>query len=293
MNSVTRINASDLKYMVHKAVNEVISRQKVRLNENDDEKSYTAIGFASKFYTLWHIIERVERTPYGVYERTLYQFVKSISTDLEKAKAKYPDAVFIPDLRGHHSFERTKRMETYGEDEFRKGKYAGQKVADCKDLGYLCWALQDCPSVFPDAAKPVAEDILTAAGYRIIHEDWGTKIIFPEEIEAFEKAQEECDEVLAQIENGAVTVYPMGNLDGEGILYDGSKGQIRYQFPEDKYKSMYYRGYYYGLPMDAKGTGKKIKGKELIIIPEDYELDDKTCYYFPILNVKVKDFKIN
>lgn len=289
MSDLIKINGADLKHMVKKVLNEVVSNRK-KLNE-EDEKTYSAIGFASKFYTLWYITERVERTPYGVYERTLYQFVKSISTDLDRAKEKYPDAVFIPDLRGHRSFERTKKI-SHGPDEFKSGKYAGQKVADCQDYSYLAYILQNSPYILPDGYKEVVEDMLTQKGYRIENHDYGVSIETPEEVRRKEEAFEKADEFVARIEAGdSIEVVPTGNLNEEGVLTvkiaDGL--YALYQFPEGGYKIMYYSGYYYGLPLDAKGKGKKIKGKKLIITPGDYEVEDG---YNVEIKVKVKDFQI-
>lgn len=289
MSNLIKINENDLRHMVKKVLNEVASTRG-KLNE-DDEKTYSAIGFASKFYTLWYITERVERTPYGVYERTLYQFVKSISTDLDRAKEKYPDAVFIPDLRGHRSFERTKKI-SHGPDEFKSGKYAGQKVADCQDYSYLAYILQNSPYILPDGYKEVVEDMLTQKGYRIENHDYGVSIETPEEVRRKEEAFEKADEFISQLETGNnIEVFPKGNLNDEGVLIDkiGDGLYASYQFPKGRYKLLYYSGSYYGLPTDAKGTGKKIKGKKLIIVPGEYEVEDG----FNIeIKIQVKDFQI-
>ena len=302
MNNLISINGSDLKYMVGKVLNEVAAKRG-KLNE-EDEKSYEAIGFASKFYTLWYITERIERTKYGVYEKTLCQFVKSISTDLEKAKAKYPDAVFIPGLRGHTSFERTRRIRAAtGPDEFKSGKYAGQKVTDCQDYSYLAYVLDNCPYILPDGFQEVVEGMLTDAGYIITHHTYEYSggeyltIRTPEDVKRFEQLHEEADELIAQLETGSINVMAAGNLSDEGVLSDPERGTIiKYQFPKDKYKVLFYNGYGYGLPVDAKGVGKKIKGKMLTIIPEDYEIENEDFgdgLTIPHIKVIVKDFKIN
>ncbi len=290
MSNLISINGDDLKYMVGKTLNEVMSRRG-KLNE-EDEKNYTAIGFASKFYTLWYITERIVRTPYGVYEKTLYQFVKSISTDLNRTQEKYPDAVFIPDLRGHKSFVRTKKIST-GPDEFKSGKYAGQKVTDCQDYRYLAYVLDSCPYILPDGFKEVVEDMLTEKGYRIEHRDYGLSIKTPEEVRRMEEQYEKTEEFLARLEAGdAIEVTPTSNLSGEGVLTDMVYNGVYalYKFPEGRYQVRYYNGYEYALPTDAKGKAKMVKNKKkLIIIPGDYEVEEG---FNMEIKVNVKDFQI-
>ena len=62
------------------------------VDPNGRIKEYDAIGFANKFYTLWHVIERE-------YSKT-YVFRKNISFSKEKAFKLYPDAVYDEKLRG-------------------------------------------------------------------------------------------------------------------------------------------------------------------------------------------------
>ena len=55
----------------------------------------TAIGFANKFYTLWHITEETKPLGNGrSYMITHYTFIKNISFDKETALSKYPEAIF-------------------------------------------------------------------------------------------------------------------------------------------------------------------------------------------------------
>ena len=61
----------------------------------------TAIGFANKFYTLWHITEETKPLGNGrSYVITNYTFIKNISFDKGVALSKYPEAIFDENLRG-------------------------------------------------------------------------------------------------------------------------------------------------------------------------------------------------
>ena len=161
MNKLIKIDETDLKTMVNNVVNKV-TKHKGMVNENTG-KSYLAIGFATKFYTLWTVTEEVEENETGVYEKTYCHFLKNISMDFNRAKEKYPEAVYVSDLRGHTSFFHTKCIEKYGEDEFKGGKYAGEKITDCKDYNYLLWAWDKYPNVISYGARDLIEAILDKA----------------------------------------------------------------------------------------------------------------------------------
>jgi len=283
MSKLISINEGDLKSMVDKVVSEV-TRRRSMLKE-DSSKSYTAIGFATKFYTLWTVTETVETNESGVYEKTYCTYLRNISMNLDRAKEKYPDAVFVPDLRGHTSFCRTKCVEKYGEDEFKGGKYVGQKIADCKDYNYLLWAWDKYPYVISYGARDLVEAILDSAGYKKIND---SKIVTPEEYAKIEASFTECEEVAAKFKEGPVTVLFTRNLDEYG---NTTVGNITYHF--ENVKDMYYQGYTYCLPVDSKGKAKKIKGKELTLMADDCQMEVNEYGWGATLTVHVKDFVVN
>lgn len=265
-------------------VKNIINESVKRILMEDNEKSFLAIGFATKFYTLWEIIERIERTEYGVYEKTLHRFIKNVSTDLDRAKEKHPDAVFVPGLRGHTSFYTTKCLQTFGDDEFRGGKYAGQKIEDCTDIPFLYWAW-DKSNVVPWGAREIAISTLEKAGYKQIND---YKIVTPEEYAKIEASFGNCEEMAAKFTEGPVTIFAPRNLDEEGHLSVGNNTILK--FPH--YNQMEYQGYYYALPVDAKGKAKRIKGKELSIIADSCEVETSEYGWGATLYVVVKDFAV-
>ena len=98
-----KLNLNDIKTIVAEVVNRVYNSvneidNPMMQNVNDDAgKSYEAIGFANKFYTLWSVYE----TKY----KKIYTYIKNISFSKERAHQLYPNAEFVDELRGKtHSF---------------------------------------------------------------------------------------------------------------------------------------------------------------------------------------------
>lgn len=99
------------------------------------------IGFTTKFYTLWDVTVDTFTDAYGRKgRRVAATFIKNVSMDEKAARAKYPDAPVDLSLRGHSSWTRTE-WEPLPGDVFPCGKYMGQPIAECDDLGYLYWAV--------------------------------------------------------------------------------------------------------------------------------------------------------
>ena len=242
------------------------------------------IGKSDKFYTLWEVNTETRTTMRGeTYRVTTHQYIKNISFDLVKATNKYPNAILDTSLRGHSSWTSVDYPKP-PVDEFQGGKYRGDKIAECTDYQYLHWAY-DLGYIIPYDAREIVLGILESQGYRKIND---THIATPEEVERIEKSYTECEEAQKTLEEfGFIKIVTTKNLDEFGNL---SVGNIEFNFPN--YKELEYGGYPYGLPIDSKGKAKRIKNKEIEIIPESWETVIDEYGWGATLNVEVKDFKI-
>jgi hypothetical protein len=98
------------------------------------------IGFAGTFYTMWTV--ETETTAFGVWNRFTYH--KNLSIDLDTAVAKFNAAGgvgndFCDELRGKSRSYQTFTKIEYLPTQFNCGKYSGNLIAECTDLGYLKW----------------------------------------------------------------------------------------------------------------------------------------------------------
>jgi len=242
------------------------------------------IGKSDKFYTLWEVNTETRTTMRGeTYRVTTHQYIKNISFDLVKATNKYPNAILDTSLRGHSSWTSVDYPKP-PVDEFQGGKYRGDKIAECTDYQYLHWAY-DLGYIIPYDAREIVLGILESQGYRKIND---THIATPEEVERIEKSYTECEEAQKTLEEfGSIKIVATKNLDEFGNL---SVGNIEFNFPN--YKELEYAGYPYGLPIDSKGKAKRIKNKEIEIIPASWETAIDEYGWGATFNVEVKDFKI-
>lgn len=242
------------------------------------------IGKADKFYTLWEVNTETRTTMRGeTYRVTTHQYIKNISFDLVKATNKYPNAILDTSLRGHSSWTSVDYPKP-PVDEFQGGKYRGDKIAECTDYQYLHWAY-DLGYIIPWESREIVLGILESHGYRKIND---THIATPEEVERIEKSYTECEEAQKTLEEfGSIKIVATKNLDEFGNL---SIGNIEFNFPN--YKELEYAGYPYGLPIDSNGKAKRIKNKEIEIIPESWETVIDEYGWGATLNVEVKDFKV-
>lgn len=121
---IVKLTVEDINSMVKESINKVTNvlceedNSPLQTTNDKPEKEYEAIGFANKFYTLWHVIERK-------YSKT-YIYRKNISFSKEKAFEKYPDAVFDERLNGmSHTF--TVRTVTGGSSDDYMEKFSISK----------------------------------------------------------------------------------------------------------------------------------------------------------------------
>lgn len=248
----------------------------------------TAIGFANKFYTLWQISEETRPLGNGCsYLVTHYYYIKNISFDKETALAKYPNAILDENLRGKTASWESKKEVWNNVDTFRFGKYAYTKIAECSDTNYIAWYWNQ---VYTEH-KEYVEEVLKNRGYEIrvnIYENYqGQKVanqylMSPEDLENERKNNEKMNMILEKCKNNEMFEFvPEYNLDEEGDYRDED---IIFHF--DNIKEMYYQGYSYYLPLDAKGKAKRFKNKNVKITKYTYETDNN------VITINVKEFEI-
>ena len=242
------------------------------------------IGKSNKFYTLWDVYSETRHTQRGeAYKVIHHQYIKNISFDKDIAMSKHPDAVLDENLHGHSSWTSYDYPKP-PMDEFRGGKYRGDKIAECTDYNYLLW-VYDLGYIIPSESREIVLGILESQGYRKINEN---HIATPEEVERIEKSYIECEEVQKTLEEfGSIKIVADKNLDEFGNL---SIGNIKFNF--HNYKELEYGGYPYRLPVDSNGKAKRIKNKEIEIISESWKTVINEYGWGATLNVEVKDFKI-
>lgn len=226
-----------------------------------------AIGFATKFYTLWDIetqpifSTRVSANgenhfKSGEFHKCIY--IKNISTDVEKVKNIYPDLDILEGLRGHsNSFEyetgRPSHIE-YENDVFSKGYNKGEIIENCSDIRSLQWAFENEDNT--DRISNI-ENKLNQLGLYYYDYSW----VSNETIRSLNENTERIKKVYSDFtDTSTITIQPLKNLAGNGII---EIDEIKYAFPD--HTKMYYNGFVYSIPT-INGIGKRIKGKTLELV---------------------------
>ena len=244
------------------------------------------IGKANKYWTLWEVYEDTRYFRGEPYKVSVHEYLKNISFDLETAKDKYPDAIVDENLHGTSSWESpvaSYDKPDYPDDCFQKGKFRGTKIADCKDLEYLQWALG---SILHGEAARIAEEILVGHGYRRLND---LAIVDPETAADIDRKNAAVDDAITRIERGEkLTLVADYNPTEEHEIVDHSTG-IVFNFPEISVQ--YYRGYEYYLPV-SNGKAKRVKGKTVEVVPDHYERETNRYGWKDRLTVYVKSFKV-
>lgn len=219
------------------------------------------IGFASEFYTLW----RLDCEPYFDSQGRLLgyhwrgTFIKNVAKDIARVRELFPDLEIDTSLRGHHSFNTFEaHKEVFPDDVFGFGKYKGQYIESCTDVEYLHWAWDG--DYLTDANKVHAAVVLNQAGYHII--------------DGFLYSASQYDTLMQhrEFENTINAGNPFNVLFESSLNNYGQyffRGQVL-NFKD--YKTMYYNGYEYGLPI-VNGKTKRIKGKTFRILSYNLKED--------------------
>lgn len=223
------------------------------------------IGFTTKYYTLWDIYsEEISGRDGRKGKKVTATYLKNISTDLESAKARHPEATLDMNLHGTRSWNRT-AWEPLPMDVFHGGRYRGQSIAECSDLEYLFWAY--CCSFFSnEEQRDIAKDVLLRSGLYVMYKDRLLKEAEATRLEAEDtEIQELCDTLTA---GGAITVdnengiHLDENTEDRRFVSFSRDGRIILVWPEDMLVEHEYYGHRYWMPV-KKDKGVRIKNREI------------------------------
>jgi len=212
------------------------------------------IGFANLYYTLWDVwnetMYKVDHNgkAWPTHINTHFDYIKNISIDLDKVKAKYPDLEINEELKGQSRSFIKNREEDLSPELLKFGKYSGYTVQEVseKDFDYILWLIKNCYSV---ATVEICKEIPKVMEYLKNIEDAENKAIIDRE-EAFAEMlrvgiyEFTADRNLRMYEDFAyITV--------DGITFKFNAGAFSYNE---------YNGHSYGLPI-INGKAKRMKGK--------------------------------
>lgn len=218
------------------------------------------IGFANKYYTLWEVSINVTNKGNRNIETTNYHYLKNISFDLDKVKVSFPDVDIDETLKGRTVSFKTQKIIWTDVDTFRFGKYSGLKIAEVNDLKYTKWYWDQIDTDHRDYVTSFLEN----NGYVLR----GSFMLSPDEYKKILDRQKQIPEIIDRLECGDFRVKCEKNLNEFGEYRSDAFALVF-----KKCRVMSYRDCYYALPMIGK-VGKKIKGKEIIILDADWNVDD-------------------
>lgn len=240
-----------------------------------------AIGFADKYYTLWSIDEECYQESNGrVVKTTRFRYDKNISFDKDTAITKYPNAVFMEELRGKTRSWNYTKTEWSNVDTFRFGKYYGSKIADCTDNSYLEWYFDAADK---DGHQDYVGEVLMSRGYEIRR--WGERgkkyLMSPEALEDERREKKEMEERITMLKtNEPFEVFIDRNPSYEGFHEDGN---TTYHFQE--VKECYYQDWEYYLPI-LNGKAKRVKNKNILIKKYTFSTTPNK------INIEILDFEV-
>lgn len=254
------------------------------------DSNINKIGFAGTFYTLWNICtEDVHHTDmrgdvHKTGVRCNYNYIKNISTDLEKAKSLHPDLEVDEDLYGRNtSWSKFTPIEQIDltPNILKFGKYKDQDINDLvdTDLDYIVW---------------VSNTNYSANG---VYAKTHPKVLqyYIDEANTKSAIKAKTDELLESItKEGKITVTLERNFGlyentaSTNFIKDGVNINLRLQSPN--FKEMSYQGHDYALPTIG-GKSKRIKGKEVIF--EVIGVEREEFYDEIIVYINVKLLAIN
>ena len=227
------------------------------------------IGFTNKYYTLWEV-ENKGRWTYYTYKQNL-------SFDLDKAKAKVPDAIVDLSLHGSSSF----RVESVPQDCFQFGKYRGERFAECGDIEYMAWYHNTCKN---DNLQKYVRPILEKSGYALFNGEMHTE----DEIKWLEYAMSQFPFFEGKINNKEVFRLPLKKnltkrIDECGIKNIGVYENIFCNLLFDEIEERAYNNHTYYIPMGCGLTS--LKGRTLVVKEYDAEKVGEMKF-----NIKVKKY---
>lgn len=214
------------------------------------ETTKMAIGFTSKYYTLWTVEVRKEYDRQGsYYYKTLFTYHQNLSMELEVAQEKAKEFGCV-DLEPDHDLYGRNRSFS-----IESKKTVEEIPTEEQLLGRIFWNNRDYDLESRRAALTKAIEL----GYYKVFEENGKKF--------FVENEEGYKEIIDLFINNTYKIHNtvISERNKQSFMLDG----VKYFF--ESVKEMYYNGYKYELPMDSKGKAKRIKGKNVKLI--DFVVD--------------------
>jgi len=267
-----------------------------------------AIGFTNVYYTLWNIESEIVYYPNGYkdsngngsfsnYQKITYTYLQNLSKDEDKAllKAKLKgctNLIVDKDLFGRNeSFSKqiklysnlTKNLSPF----FEFGKYFDKKIYQISDIEYIYW-------YYTQTENRYCKKILLENGYIEYDSNLISDIEYLKisEKEKEKKKTNDFYKLVDESDCAHIIINPTNNIDGRGILEGIKTSQnISVNILFREIIGSYYRGYNYYLP-SINGKGKRIKGKELVLLVKLSKYNDQYLGEMDILEVvNIKSIK--
>ena len=252
------------------------------------------IGFANKYFTLWHINVEPQYKTFGnqsfcTGNKITRTYIQNLSTDEDEAKAKFEkmfgtDAPSPDDeLKGkRRSFSTYK--EVYPADRFGRGKLIGMLIAECEDMDYLCWAASN---ILGSESLEIAASVLTGKGFVFDepNSEWTTPEIRDERAAELAERQRLIDFWASFTYGWHFPNKEKVNLKLKCICSDESEGRygtyFTYDFSDSENRHFFYSG--------SKELGFE-EGQEVEInatVKTAYDLYDRDKKVTKLLRIKV------
>lgn len=229
-----------------------------------------AIGFANVMFTLWNVFD--EGT------RTVYKYVKNISSDITEVEKLYPGVPVNYSLKGHYMvFPNGGNKEEIANDCFQFGQYKGESFNNAS-LDYLFWYYGQIGN---QESREILEGILTKTGKYHMYDG---RLVDQKEYDWRTQEDKDFADALELVKSGnpieiMVTSNARYTENDRVVEYimDTENPKIYLVFDEDHVKEMYYSGYHYYLPI-VDGKAKRWKNKVVSIPTTNYEIKYNSIY---------------
>lgn len=260
-----------------------------------------AIGFGGQFYTLWNfeVKRNYVQDSYGNYHcssvDTKYYYIKNISKTEDKVKELYPDLSIQMDLKGTTSWTKSEKVDIAPEL-FWFGRAQYNKICEFSDVSYLRWYYSKCNHAQADLVLNRLIELGVVEFNGRLFDSQEEADAEKNRIESLKKQRSAKAKILWNYRNAGTIIaewqeheWKSSKVSGLYISIDGVDFANVINF-ENK-KAMYYNGYSYSLPVDAKGNAKKIKGKRLECVVKSKCITDYESGYKSFV-LSCSDFKI-
>lgn len=210
-------------------------------------------------YTLWLVFEpeKMFKNQYVYNMVTLHSYQgvlgkkeSTVEKNLRKRGINIPvevESLYEGKVKSFREFSES--ISSLTEDQFTFGKLIGEQISTSDNI----WYLETQASKINEPQSEVAKQRLVELGNHI--EDGVSVIKKP-----IKDALDRKSIIIVPDRNISCRIY--GNY--EYFLKTEEYGDIVFS-GELKFKEMWYNGFAYYLPQDEKGSGKKIKGKTLLL----------------------------